>query len=93
MDITETTCITKNEAVLATELDGEFVMMDIESGAYYSLAGVSADIWEMLEQGPKTLGELEAKLLGAYDIDAESCRRDVVAFIGQMADAEVVALT
>ena len=74
---------------LTAELDGEIVMLDPDRGSYFSLAGVASRVWELLED-PMSLGQLCEQLPREFDIDAQTCRQEVRAFIQQLLDAELV---
>ena len=39
------------EAVAAKVIDGEAIIMNLTNGAYYSMTGTGADVWEMIERG------------------------------------------
>ena len=77
------------DTVLATDLGGEVVMMDIESGEYFSLTAVSARIWELLGE-PASASEICTTLEAEYDVDSETCRTHVGEFLGQLADAKII---
>ena len=66
-----------------TELDGEKVMVDFESGKYFIIKGCGNDIWDMLgeEISPN---EIINKLLAEYDVSREECERSVMDFLGKM---------
>lgn len=55
-------------------------LMNIESGNYLVLSRVGGRIWEMLDV-PMTLDAIRAQLLTEYDVDAETCSREVNAFV------------
>lgn len=59
------------------------VLLDVEAGKYYSLNGVAAEIWIQLESGRAT-PEIEAHLEERFGTAADTVRRDVAAFIGQL---------
>lgn len=67
----------------ATDLSGEKVMIDFESGKYFLLKGVANDIWEYLQE-EITYGRIIANLLENYDIDEESCSSSVEKFLNQL---------
>lgn len=68
-----------------TDLAGEKVMIDFESGKYFMIKGAGNDIWDMMKDGI-TAQEIIEGLLKIYDVDETTCRESVVAFIGQMKD-------
>ncbi|MBR6308501.1 MAG: PqqD family protein [Lachnospiraceae bacterium] len=66
-----------------TELDGEKVMVDFETGKYFIIKGCGNDIWDMLgnEISPN---EIIDKLLSEYDVSREECTQSVMDFLGKM---------
>ena len=69
--------------ILTSEVDGELVMMDVDSGTYFNLDPIGTDIWRRLES-PASISELCAALQRDYDTDAATIQRDVQAFAGDM---------
>ena len=73
----------RNPEIPSTELDGEQVFMDLDSGKYYSLRGTGLDIWQRLAT-PLTEADLYSALAADYQIDAARCAADCAPFIEQM---------
>jgi hypothetical protein len=69
--------------MLSTELDQETVLMSIDAGAYFGLAGPARSIWEKLEK-PLTFSDLVDKLVLEYNVTPEACAEDLQGFLGQM---------
>lgn len=78
-------CVRRAEGLLSTELDGEVVLMSIERGSYYGVADTAQHIWNLLEQ-PMTVSALCDSLCAQYQIDADTCQRDVFPFLQQLKD-------
>lgn len=74
---------------LVTEIDGEVVMMDVDSGSYFNLDAIGSDIWRRLAE-PVGVSDLCDALAGTYDADIATIRRDVMALLGQMLDKGLV---
>ena len=66
-----------------TDLAGEKVMIDFESGKYFLIKGAGNDIWDMI-QTEITVQEIIDKLLQEYDVSAEECESAVVDFLENM---------
>ena len=49
-----------------TDLSGEKVMIDFETGKYFLIKGVGNDIWDMI-QSDITVGDIISKLMEEYD--------------------------
>ena len=71
------------EDIVASDIDDEKVMMSVEKGQYYSLDPVGSRIWELLDKPVKVTDLIDALLL-KYDVDRETCERDVLAFLEEL---------
>ncbi len=74
-----------------TELAGEKVMIDFDSGKYFMLTGSANDIWDLLETQSTTKEILES-LLEIYDVDEQTCYNGVIAFLKKLVDIGFVEL-
>ena len=76
---------------LTSEIDGELVMMDVESGKYFNLDAIGTDIWNRIGDGIG-FGTLCAALAQDYDAEAATIARDVTTFVTTMADKGLVRI-
>jgi len=74
--------ISRNPEVCAAELDGEICLFEPVKAEYLNLNATGSAIWNLLEE-PTELAPLIASLLSRYDVDAETCRQETEAFIGE----------
>ena len=63
-----------------SELAGEKVMIDFESGKYFMLKGSANEIWEMLKDGISTK-EIVTGLMEIYDVEESVCLKLVQEFL------------
>lgn len=71
----------RQESTLAcAEVGEDLVMLHLERNAYYDTDAIGADIWRRMAE-PVVVGELCEALVDVYDVDAETCVRDVLAFL------------
>jgi hypothetical protein len=75
--------LSRTSGLLSTELDEETVLMSIDAGAYYGLAGVARRIWEKLEN-PTSFSELVDCLQREYRVSRETCVSDVQKFLAEI---------
>lgn len=75
--------------VLATEVGGEMVMMDIEKGVYFGLDPIGTDIWNRLSES-MTVAALAVALVQVYDADIASIERDVLVLLKRMVEQGLV---
>lgn len=88
--IATTVKLSQNKAFLATEMDGEVVMMDTEDGTYFSLsAGVGTRIWELLET-PKTVAELSKLIIAEFDVAPEECESDILEYANELVQNNIL---
>lgn len=73
-----------------TDLSGEKVMIDFESGKYFMIKGVGNDIWDMIQGGDITVDELIQKLLGEYEVSEEECEQAVLEFLNKLEDFKII---
>lgn len=80
--------VNRDEAV-GRILDGEAIVINLVSGAYYSTIGPGAVIWQGIEDGC-TVDELVAAVTRAYDVGDEIARQDVERLVREMAAENLV---
>jgi len=78
-----------NDQFLFTEVDGESVVMNIESGRYFGMHSVTTDIWHMLESD-QTYNDIISSILKTYEVDEKTCREDTRPAIGRMILAKLL---
>lgn len=72
-----------------TELAGEKVMIDFESGKYFLIKGVGNDIWDLI-QTEITPAEIIAKLLEEYEVSPEECESAVMSFLQKLQELNFI---
>ena len=72
-----------------TDLSGEKVMVDFESGKYFLIKGVGNDIWDMIQE-ETTPKEIIEKLLSEYEVSREDCENSVMAFLEKMENLKFI---
>lgn len=82
--------VTRKGDWLFSRVDDELVMMSADKGNYLGLSEVGARIWELIEV-PMSLEDLCARLLGEFEVEAETCQREVETFLAELAKHDAVA--
>lgn len=77
------TIVAQATGLVAADMDGEKVMLNIEKGKYFSLNGIGGRIWELLEK-PLAVREVVAALLKEYDVEEKTCQHHVQAFLSNL---------
>ena len=75
-----------------SELAGEKVMIDFETGKYFMLKGSANDIWEMLKDDIK-ISDIVNGLLDIYEVEEPECQESVNEFLGKLEENGFISLT
>ncbi len=70
-------------------VDGEMIILNIDSGHYYSLDGVGGAIWGMVVNS-RNEEEIAAGITGEYSVDKKTAREDIRGFIKVLKNEELV---
>jgi hypothetical protein len=65
------------------------LMMSVEKGQYFSLNGVGARVWELLEH-PTTERTLVESLAEEYEVTLEDCASQVVEFLSALREYDLL---
>ncbi len=79
------TRVRRVDDVLATEIDDQTVMMDIDRGSYFGLNQTGTRIWALLAE-PMAIGELRDRLMEQFDVPREQCEQQVVDYLESLLD-------
>lgn len=82
-------CYKPSDHVLATDFDGESVLLHLAEGAYYGLDDVGTIVWEQLTQG-SSLDAIVDVLYERYDAPRDRLRIDVERLLEELHRAELV---
>ena len=83
------TIVMRDPDIIATDMDGETVMMSVEQGSYFGLSGVAPFLWEQLAE-PLSIDELCRRVQNDFEVDEATCQADVTAFIGDLLENGVL---
>lgn len=78
------------DQVLARQIGGETVMLDLAQGTYFGLDPVGARIWQLLAEG-KTLAEVCDAMMTEYDVTRDDIERDVARLAEELADRGLIS--
>lgn len=92
MEINVEQYICRAEGKIFTELDGETVILDMESGVYMGLDEVGTCIWQNIEH-KISVEKLVERLLGEYDVEQEVCLADLKLFLSDMVENKLIHLS
>ena len=68
---------------VSCDLAGDTAILDLKSGEYYGLNPVGARIWDLIQESRSVTDVLNI-IVDEYDVEAESCERDLLALIAEL---------
>jgi len=92
MTLTADTMIVRSGTALSTEVDGEAVLIGIETGRYYGLDAVGTAIWKRIEQ-PCRFDALCAGLVEAFEGDPARIEGDTRTFLAALVERDLIRAT
>lgn len=85
----DTDVIARVETIVATDMDGETIMMSVETGQYFHLDDIATTVWTEIEQ-PRNIDHIVSHLRKIYDVKADECRSDTLELIAKLRDLNVL---
>ena len=92
MNISLNTIIQRNPDILASDLDGEKVMMSIQKGEYYGLGKTGTFIWDNIAN-PIKISDLVNKIIQKYEVSEQQCLNDITPFITDLIEKQLIIAT
>ena len=80
-----------SDGVVASDLDGEVVMMSVERGEYYGLDDIASRIWHLIEI-PRSIREICEILSPEYDVERELIEQDVLTFFQDIYEDKLIRI-
>lgn len=77
------------EHVVFQVLDGEAVVLNVDSGRYFGLNEVGTRFWQELEQG-HSVEQITERLLGEYDVERPELQRDLAELIAMLKERNLL---
>jgi hypothetical protein len=68
---------------VSTALGEQAVILGADAGKYFGLDQVGARVWELVQK-PTSVGALCATICGEYEVDGETCERDVLELLNEL---------
>ena len=79
-----------SEEVVAREVGGETVLLDLASGMYFGLDAVGARVWELLSGEAHSHGVLSDRIVDEYDAPRERIEADLTALLDDLTERGLV---
>jgi len=79
------------DGLIEAEVDDEILALHVEQGVCYGFNLTAAHVWAALER-PRTIAELEAGLLEDFDVDEQTCARELREILETLAAQNLVTV-
>jgi hypothetical protein len=83
-DISTSSIVVAAKDQVSSDLAGETILLSMQSAMYYGLDQVGSRIWELVRD-PIRVSDLRDAIEREYDVEAERCEADVLAFLRELA--------
>jgi Coenzyme PQQ synthesis protein D (PqqD) len=70
-------------------LGNDVIILDLRAGLYFSVNDVGALVWQLIQE-PRTVGQVRDAVLDSFDVDPQTCERDVRALIQDLVSRNLV---
>lgn len=80
-----------SDSQVGSVLNGNVVLLSMETGKYFSLDQISSDIWRRIEQ-PALVSELCDQLTVAYAADKQEVEQDVLELLVRLLNEQLIQL-
>lgn len=90
--ISLTSIISRSQAQVSAEVDGETMMMSVEQGKYYGLDEIGTRIWNLIEN-PQPVSSVLETLLKEFDIDEKTCKQDLLELLHELNEKDLVEMS
>jgi PqqD family protein of HPr-rel-A system len=81
--------LSRREEIIAGLVDGDLMLLNIETGHYHQVNPTGRRIWELLEQ-PRTLDEICAALGDEFNVSPQDCLAQTRAFIQELVQRNII---
>jgi hypothetical protein len=76
---------------VSSDLAGESVILNLKSGTYFGLNEVGSTIWSLIQE-PKSVEEICQMILQEYDVDPQTCEREVQSLLNDLLTAQLIEI-
>ena len=90
--LTDNTVLQAAPGNLTSDLEEETVILNVDDGIYYGMNPVAAFVWRRLENR-STFQEVFESVMAEFEVDEETCRRDLTLLLTNLVEAGLVQLT
>ena len=88
-ELTSLSVVKKSADQISCDMAGEAVVLNMKSGMYYGMDQVGALVWNLVQE-PRTFEYIREAILQQFEVERESCERDLIAFLYEMESAKLI---
>ncbi len=81
-----------NDDVLFQELQGETVLLNLNSGVYFGLDPVGTRVWHLIVE-KEQLAEVARSIAAEFDVSEEQCAADLLALVTKLESRGLVTIS
>jgi hypothetical protein len=85
------TLYVRSPDAIFSEIEGEFVALNINKGQCYGMDSIASRIWSLIDQ-PRSVEEICAALQQDYEVDLDTCRGDVESLLNALSKEGLVGI-
>jgi len=78
------------ETVFSQEVDGEMVLLDMNSENYFGLDETGSAIWQAMQK-TGSLQEVYEAMLAQYEVEPEVLEQDILTFVEKLIESGLVS--
>jgi ornithine carbamoyltransferase len=83
--------ISISKDVVAQELDGETVLLDLASESFFGLDEISTRVWQLLQEEQSRV-EVVDTLLQEYEVERDELEKDIAELLDRLDEAGLITL-
>ncbi len=83
--------VTFADTVIMQKIDGQMVLLDMESEKYFGLDDTATAIWEAIQEN-KNLNQVLKTMINSYDVEEKTLEKNIVDFVGSLNEKGLVKL-
>lgn len=91
LTIDDATQLQRKPGLVAADVADNAVLLDIDSGYFFQLNRTGAAVWSLVAE-PQSLGAICDRMAGEFRVDPETCRSDVIEFVGDLLERGVLEI-
>jgi Coenzyme PQQ synthesis protein D (PqqD) len=87
--VTAESVLVRKDRVLGKSSGGSLVLLDIDSGEYFSTNDVGGLIWDLAD-GSRSVSAIVGAVAAEYDVELDVVETDVMELVAELVDASLL---